>query len=54
MKHKVVAFDVDETLGNFTQFSIFGHVLGEYFNKPDIIYNHFNDLIDYILKFIFF
>jgi hypothetical protein len=46
MKHKVVAFDVDETLGNFTQFSIFGHVLGEYFNKPDIIYNHFNELID--------
>jgi hypothetical protein len=46
MKHKVVAFDVDETLGNFTQFSIFGHVLGEYFNKPDIMYNHFNDLID--------
>jgi len=46
MKPKVVVFDVDETLGNFTQFSIFGHVLEEYFNKPDIIYRYFNDLVD--------
>jgi len=46
MKPKVVALDVDETLGNFTQFSIFGHVLEEYFNKPDIMYRYFNDLVD--------
>lgn len=46
MKPKVVAFDVDETIGNFSQFSIFGHVLEEYFNKPDIMYRYFNDLVD--------
>ena len=46
MKPKVVVFDMDETLGNFSQFSIFGHVLEEYFNKPDIMYHYFNDLVD--------
>lgn len=45
-KHKTVVFDVDETLGNFAQFSIFGHVLEEYFNDRDIMYNYFNELID--------
>ena len=45
-KHKVVVFDVDETLGNFAQFSIFGHVLEDYFNDPNIMYRHFNDLVD--------
>lgn len=45
-KHKVVVFDVDETLGNFAQFSIFGHVLDDYFNQHDIIYRYFNDLVD--------
>jgi hypothetical protein len=45
-KHKVVVFDVDETLGNFAQFSIFGHVLDDYFKNPDITYQHFNDLVD--------
>ncbi len=39
-------FDVDETLGNFAQFSIFGHVLDKYFNTPDITYKYFNDLVD--------
>jgi len=39
-------FDVDETLGNFAQFSIFGHVLDDYFNQHDIIYRYFNDLVD--------
>ena len=45
-KHKVVVFDVDETLGNFAEFSLFGHVLEEYFNDPTIMYRHFNDLVD--------
>lgn len=45
-KHKVVVFDVDETLGNFAQFSLFGHVLEEYFNDPNIMYRYFNDLVD--------
>jgi hypothetical protein len=45
-KHKVVVFDVDETLGNFAQFSIFGHVLEDYFNDSTIMYRHFNDLVD--------
>ncbi len=43
---KVVVFDVDETLGNFAQFSLFCHVLEDYFNKSDITYRHFNDLVD--------
>jgi hypothetical protein len=45
-KHKVVVFDVDETLGNFSQFSIFGHVLDDYFNERDLTYRYFNDLVD--------
>jgi hypothetical protein len=45
-KHKVVVFDVDETLGNFAQFSIFAHVLDDYFNSPEITYQYFNDLVD--------
>ena len=46
MKQKAVVFDVDQTLGDFTQFSIFGHVIEEYFGKPDIMYRYFNDLVD--------
>jgi len=46
MKQKVVVFDIDETLGNFSQFSIFSHVLEDYFNTPDLTYRHFNDLVD--------
>ena len=46
MKKKAVVFDVDQTLGDFTQFSIFGHVIEDYFGKPDIIYRYFNDLVD--------
>jgi hypothetical protein len=46
MKQKVVVFDIDETLGNFSQFSIFGHVLEDYFDKPDATYRYFNDLVD--------
>jgi hypothetical protein len=45
-KIKVVVFDVDETLGNFSQFSIFAHAIEEYFNKTDITYQYFNDLVD--------
>lgn len=46
IKHKVVVFDVDETLGNFAQFSLFGHVLEEYFNDQNIMYRYFNELVD--------
>ena len=45
-KIKAVVIDVDETLGNFSQFSIFAHTIEEYFNKPDITYRYFNDLVD--------
>jgi hypothetical protein len=45
-KIKSVAIDVDETLGNFSQFSIFAHAIEEYFDKPDITYRYFNDLVD--------
>jgi hypothetical protein len=43
---KVVVFDVDETLGSFSQFGIFFEALGEYFNNPNLGYLHFNELID--------
>ena len=43
---KVVVFDVDETLGCFSQFGIFFEALGEYFNNTNIGYLHFNKLID--------
>jgi hypothetical protein len=46
LKIKAVVIDVDETLGNFSQFSIFAHTIEEYFNKPDITYRYFNDLVD--------
>lgn len=46
MKPKVVVFDIDETLGNFSQFSIFTHVLEDYFNKPDLTYKYFIHLVD--------
>lgn len=46
MKQKVVVFDIDETLGNFAQLSIFGHVIEDYYNKPDLTYRYFNDLVD--------
>ena len=45
-KHKTVVFDGDETIGYFAQFSIFGHVLEEYFNDSNIMYHYFDDLID--------
>ena len=45
-KIKAVVFDVDETLGNFSQFSIFAHAIEDYFDKPDITYRYFNDLVD--------
>ena len=45
-KHKIVVFDIDETLGNFAQFSIFGHVLENYFRTSDITYQYFNELVD--------
>lgn len=46
MKQKVVVFDIDETLGNFSQLSIFTHVLEDYYNKPELSYRYFNDLVD--------
>jgi hypothetical protein len=46
MKQRVVVFDIDETLGNFAQLSIFGHVLEDYYDKPGLTYRYFNDLVD--------
>ena len=43
---KDVVFDVDETLGCFSQFGIFFEALSEYFNNTNIGYTHFNELID--------
>ena len=45
-KPKVVVFDVDETLGHFGQFGIFFDTLSEFYKNPNILYTHFNAIID--------
>ena len=48
---KVVVFDMDETLGYFTQFGVFCDCLDEYFNNPDYSINNFNNLLDLCPEF---
>ena len=51
-KHcKVVIFDLDETLGYFTQLDIFVKCLEKYY-KTDISNNHFFDIIDLFDKYL--
>lgn len=43
---KVVVFDLDETLGYFTQFGTFCYALDRYHRVHDKCYEHFNTLMD--------
>ena len=43
---KIVVFDLDETLGYFTEFGIFCDCLNNYFKKSNYSDQHFNELLD--------
>ena len=43
---RVVAFDLDETLGSFGELGSFCNALDEYYGDRQISYNMFNDLLD--------
>jgi len=49
---KIVVFDLDETLGYFTEFGIFCDCLNEYFKNTDYSDTHFNELLDLYPEFI--
>jgi hypothetical protein len=49
---KIVVFDLDETLGYFTEFGIFCDCLNEYFKNEDYSDTHFNELLDLYPEFI--
>jgi len=52
---KVVVFDMDETLGYFTQFSIFWDCLNQYMlyiNKPKLSQSDFNYILDLYPEFL--
>jgi hypothetical protein len=44
--HKIVVFDLDETLGYFTEFGIFCDCLNNYFKNNDYSEQNFNELLD--------
>ena len=50
--HKIVVFDLDETLGYFTEFGIFCDCLNAYFKKNNYSDLHFNDLLDLYPNFL--
>ena len=52
MNKKVVVFDLDETLGFFTQFGIFCEGLNDYFQNNNFFYEHFNSLLDLYPEFL--
>jgi hypothetical protein len=49
---KYIVFDVDETLGYFTQFGLFLHALEMYFQNHTLIYSNFIHLLDLYPEFI--
>jgi len=49
---KIVVFDLDETLGYFTEFGIFCDCLNKYFKNTDYSDTHFNELLDLYPEFI--
>lgn len=49
---KIVVFDLDETLGYFTEFGIFCDCLNVCFNKTNYSDLHFNDLLDLYPTFL--
>ena len=52
MKKKIVVFDVDETLGYFTQLGVFCDCLDEYFNDVNYGNKNFNKILDLCPEFI--
>lgn len=52
MKKKIVVFDVDETLGYFTQLGVFCDCLDEYFNDNDFGNKHFNEILELCPEFV--
>jgi hypothetical protein len=54
--HKIVVFDLDETLGYFTEFGIFCDCLDNYFNNyynnNEYSKKHFNDLLNLFPEFL--
>ena len=52
MKKKIVVFDVDETLGYFTQLGVFCDCLDKYFNDEEYANKHFNEILELCPEFI--
>jgi len=50
--YKIVVFDLDETLGYFTEFGIFCDCLNYYFKNDKYSDIHFNELLDLFPEFI--
>ena len=50
--YKIVVFDLDETLGYFTEFGIFCDCLNYYFKNNKYSDIHFNELLDLFPEFI--
>ena len=51
MPHKIVVFDLDETLGYFTEFGIFCDCLNNYFKNNNYSEKNFNLLLDLYPEF---
>ena len=49
---KIVVFDLDETLGYFTEFGIFCDCLNNYFKKASYSNTNFNELLDLYPNFL--
>ena len=49
---KIVVFDLDETLGYFTEFGIFCDCLNKYFKNNEYSNTHFTELLDLYPEFI--
>jgi len=50
--NKIVVFDLDETLGYFTQLGVFCDCLNEYFQDNTFSDNHFNEILDLYQEFL--
>jgi hypothetical protein len=50
--HKIVVFDLDETLGYFTEFGIFCDCLNTYFKNNNYSEHHFDSLLDLYPEFV--
>jgi hypothetical protein len=50
--NKIVVFDVDETLGCFTQLGIFCDCLDEYYGNKNYSVSNFNKILDLYPNFV--